>query len=324
MKRLFLILCAAVLLTVAFSGCSVNERGQDGKINVVCTIFPQYDWVREIIGEENMDNFNLSLLIDSRVDLHSYNPSVQDIANIKKSDVFIYIGGDSDNWVEAVLRDANPDIITLNLVDLLGDIIIIDEHEHDEENCEEDHDHSEHEHHADEHVWLSLRNAKIICNAIADMLTEIDPDNAQAYKENLEVYTAKLSALDADFMSVVNNANINTLVFADRFPFRYLMSDYGLNHYAAFSGCSAETEASFVTIISLANRLNQLNLGVVCVTESSDRSIARTVINNTNAKNQNILVFDSMQSVTSADIRNGVTYLSIMENNLNILKEALK
>ena len=307
-----------LLILILLCSCSVGEQEQSDKINIVCTIFPQYDWTRQIIGEENMDNFNLSLLIANRVDLHSYSPSVQDIARIKTSDVFIYVGGDSDGWVNDVLRDANPNMVTLNLMEILGDLII--EYEHDEEECEEDHD----EHHADEHIWLSLRYAEIICAAIANMLSEIDPENGLAYRNNFDLYTAELTILDAEFQAIAANANARMLVFADRFPFSYFTGDYGLTHYAAFSGCSAETEASFATIISLANRLNHYELGVVMVTESSDQSVARTVINNTNAKNQEILVLDSMQSVTLTDIQNGATYISIMRNNLQVLENALR
>jgi zinc transport system substrate-binding protein len=319
MKRLVLILL--IFLVALFSGCTKNESEQSDKISIVCTIFPQYDWVRQIIGEENMSKFDLILLINSRIDLHSYNPSVQDIAKVSTSDVFIHIGGDSDNWVDAVLRQSvNADLIVVNLMEILGDLVIHDGHDHDEEDCEEDHE----EAHEDEHIWLSLKNAMVLSTALAGVLSEIDPENAPSYNNNLASYIKKLSDLDAEYESVVKAADITTLVFADRFPFRYLTDDYGLHCYAAFSGCSAETEASFVTIISLANSLNQYNLNAVMVTESSDQSIARTVINNTESKNQKILRLDSMQSVTFNDVRNGVTYLSIMESNLNVLKEALK
>jgi zinc transport system substrate-binding protein len=287
------------------------------------TVFPAYDWVLEIIGEENTQRFNITLLIGSRIDMHSYNPSVSDMAAIKQSDVFAYIGGHSDQWVEAVLRDANPDMVTLNLMGQL-DMGHLLEGFCDEE-CDEEHDHNINHGGflADEHIWLSLRFAKTLCFAIANMLSEVDMAYAEAYQANARDYIAKLSALDAEYQSVADAANLRTLVFADRFPFRYLMNDYGITHYAAFQGCSAESEASFVTIISLANRINQLNLDVVMVTETSDQSIAQTVINNTNAKNQRILVLDGMKSVTEADIKNGVTYLSIMENNLLVFKEAL-
>jgi len=327
MKRFILIILVCSISAALLSGCSATEREQSDRISIVCTIFPQYDWVRQIIGEENTDRFDLTFLLNNRVDSHSYNPSIQDIAKIKTGDVFIYAGGHSDSWANDVLKDANPDIIVINILEILGDLVILDEHGCGAD-CDEDHEHDHSGGHdglyADEHFWVSLRRAKVICSAIAGVLSEIDPDNAQTYKNNLEAYTAKLSALDAEYQAAADAADVNTLVFADRFPFRYLTEDYGLSHYAAFQGCSAETEVSFVTIVSLANRMNQLGLNSIIVTETSDQSIARTVINNTDAKNQQILVLDSIKSVTSADDRNGMTYLSIMENNLAVLKEALK
>jgi len=319
-KKFAFIIFIFVIITALFSSCSENGRRQSGGINIICTIFPQYDWVSQIIGEENADKFNLTLLLDSRVDLHSYNPSVQDMAKIKTCDVFIYVGGHSDDWTRDALSGANPDIITLNLVEILGDLIKYDDHDHDE--CDDDH--GDEEYHIDEHVWLSIRHAKIICAEIAGMLSKIDPDNAQAYNKNLEEYILKLSDLDAEYQKAADSAGVKVLVFADRFPFLYLLEDYGIDYYSAFSGCSAETEAGFVTIISLANRINQFGLSAVMVTESSDQSIAKTVIRETNDKNQRILTLDSMQSVTSADVKKGVTYISVAENNLSVLKEALK
>ena len=322
MKRLIAAIICAFLLTATFTGCSGINREQSEKINIICTTFPQYDWTRNIIGEKNMENFELTLLLNSRVDLHSYSPSVQDIAKIKTCDVFIFVGGGSDGWAEGVLKDSNPKMATMNLVEILGDRVIYDGHGHDEEDCDEDHDHDEPQ--ADEHIWLSLKNAEIICAAITDMISEIDPENAAAYKNNNNAYAAKLSELDAEYRAAVNASSVTALVFADRFPFRYMMDDYGLDYYAAFHGCSAETEASFVTIISLATRLDQLGLDTVLVTESSDKSIAKTVIRESNNINRRILVLDAVQSLTSGDIRNGATYLSIMESNLKVLKEALE
>jgi zinc transport system substrate-binding protein len=302
--------------------------------SIVCTIFPQYDWVREIIGDTGA--FDLTLLADSRVDLHSYQPSVDDIIKISSSDVFIYIGGDSDEWVVNVLREAvNPDIIAVSLMEILGAGVKFEEmfdgmydqaphscdshghHHHDEDgDCDV-------ERHTDEHVWLSLNNAKAFVSAIADTLTAIDPHHAEAYRQNAIAYMEELAALDAAYQAAVDAANVDTLLFGDRFPFRYLMDDYGLNYYAAFSGCSAETEASFGTIVFLATKMDELNLDSIMVTESADQAIARTVIDSASGEGRRILVLDAMQSVTAADVRDGVTYLSIMEKNLETLKEAL-
>jgi len=319
----FVLFLSAILLSSCGGSQGSNSPSDTPSISIVATIFPQYDWVREIIGPENMHRFDLTLLIDHRVDLHSFSPSVSDIAAVLQSDLFIYIGGHSDSWVDAVLQDAGPDMVRMNLVSHL-DIEHLLEGFCDEA-CDEDHDHTHGagDFLADEHVWLSLRFTQTLVAAIANTLSEIDPEKAAAYQANAEAYIALLAALDAEFQEVVDGASVRTLVFADRFPFRYLVSDYDITYYAAFQGCSAETEASFVTVISLANRINQLGLNVVMVTETSDKSIARTVIENTNDGNQEILVLDGMKAVTAADIRDGVTYLSIMESNLAVLREAL-
>ena len=324
-----LILAATILLLLAIgtscrgSETSTPQPGQEETINIVVQIFPQYDWVRQIIGEEHMNRFNLTFLLNSGIDTHSFNPSVSDIVRIKTSDIFMYVGGHSDSWVYDVLSsaDVNPNIMTMNLLNVLGDDVLLKGF-CDIEDCDEDHEDDD-DFMADEHVWLSLRFAKIICDAIANMLAEADPAYAHVYRANADAYITKLDNLDNEFRRVVESAAVYTLVFADRFPFRYFLHDYGLNHYAAFRGCSAESEASFVTVISLANRLNQLELDVVMVTETSDQSIARTVISSTDRRDQRILVLDSMKTVGLGDVRNGVTYLSIMENNLRVLEEAL-
>ena len=326
MKRLFLL--AAILFSlVMITGCSGDEASQTGeyegeRINIVVQIFPQYDWVRQIIGEEHLHRFDLTLLLGGGVDTHSFSPSVSDMVRIKTSDVFMYVGGHSDSWVYDILRspDMNPDIVTMNLLDVLGGDILLQGF-CDVDDCDLVHDDDEFL--ADEHVWLSLRFAMMICDAIAHMLAEVDPAYAHVYRANADAYIAKLAALDAEFLAVAEAAAGNTVVVADRFPFRYLFYDYGLIHYAAFRGCSAESEASFVTVIALATRLDQLGLDVVVVTETSDQSIARTVIGSTVSRDQRILVLDSMKSVSAADARDGVTYLSIMENNLEVLREAL-
>jgi len=332
MKKKYFIILALTLMAVLLSACAASDqpKEQEEKITIVGTTFSQYDWVRQIIGTEKMERFELSFLLDNRVDLHSYNPSVQDITRVKTADVFIYVGGHSDSWADDILAETNTTMIKLNLLELLGDDALIfgdfcdtdcdEEHEHDKPESSIPND----EPGVDEHICLSLRFAKTISAAIAGILSEVDPANAGIYQENAELYINQLSILDAEYQAVVDTASVKTLVFADRFPFRYMMTDYGLTYYAAFSGCSAETEASFITVISLANRLNQLGLRSVMVTETSDQSIARTVIESTNTKNQQILVLDSLKSVTAIDAQNGVTYLSIMESNLEILREALR
>ena len=340
MKRLLLIITAMLISIALLTGCldgeaqqpavespsaeQENEHQDDGeRISIVVQIFPQYDWVRQIIGDENIGRFALTYLLDNAIDTHSFNPSVSDVVRIKTSDVFMYVGGHSDSWVYDVLGsdDINPDIVTMSLLEVLGDQPLLEGFCDDD--CDEDHDHNFSESHMDEHVWLSLRFAMLICEAIADLLAEVDPVNARVYMDNMTAYVEQLAALESEFQAVVDDANVTTMVFADRFPFRYLLNDYGLAHFAAFPGCSAESEASFITIISLANRLNQFGLNVVLVTETSDKSIARTVIESSDSRNQRILVLDSIKSVTPSDVRDGATYLSIMTKNLAVLREAL-
>lgn len=315
------------------------------KTKIVTTIFPEYDWVKEILGK-NIKDADLSLLIGNGVDLHSYQPSIQDVAKISTADVFIYVGGESEGWVADALKNAkNKNMKVINLLEVLGDKVkeeeVIEgmqvEEEHDEDK-DEDYDHHDHEvedhhhHHSsdeeeveyDEHVWLSVRNAKILCTEICDVLCDVDSKNAAAYKANYKAYAAKLDKLDSDFAMTVKNGNTDALLFGDRFPFRYFVDDYGLRYYAAFVGCSAETEASFETIIFLANKVDELSLNNVCQIESGDGKIARTIIQSSKNKNAKILTFDSMQSTTTKDVKKGASYLSIMQKNLDVLKEALK
>lgn len=338
MKRSISLILTITLLSIMLSGCTQTDKPEnlntDGKISVVCTTFPQYDWVRQILGNK-IDDVNLIFLLDSGVDLHNYQPTVDDIVEISNCDLFIYVGGESDKWVDGALAEAtNPNIIVMNLLDALGDAakteeiiegMLFNSMEEDYGHDDDVHENSHGEEtEYDEHVWLSLKNAEVFCSVIAEALSSLDADNAQEYKNNLAAYAEKLSTLDAEYQTAVNAASGGTLLFGDRFPFRYLVDDYGLSYYAAFPGCSAETEASFDTVIFLAEKADELNLHTIMVTESADKSIAKTIINNTTSKNQQILVLDAMQSVTAGSVQNGTTYLSIMESNLNVLKEALR
>ena len=335
MKRLSVILLVSLLiLTTALSGCTQNTKDKESKLSVVCTIFPQYDWARQILGDK-ADDIELTLLLDSRIDLHNFQPSVEDIVKISRCDLFIYVGGESDGWVNDALKEAtNKNMIVINMLDTLGDSVKLEENVEGMEEDGQDHDHDNDDDEAkadhdddfeyDEHVWLSLKNAQIFCAGITGALSSLDANNAGVYRNNLASYIEKLSTLDAEYRAVADAACVKTLLFADRFPFRYLVDEYGISYYAAFAGCSAETEASFATIVFLAQKLDELQLPCVMVTESSDQSIARTIIQNTKTRNHKINVLDAMQSVSSKDVRNGTTYVSVMEGNLEVLKEALR
>lgn len=475
-----------------------SKENNDEKLKVVTTIFPEYDWVKQIAGDE-ISNMDLTLLLDNGVDLHSYQPTAEDIMKVSDCDLFVYVGGESDGWVEDALKEAvNKDMKVVNLLEVLKDTVKTEEampgmqaedgHNHGythfadsdvqdrnlsdwagdwqsvypylqdgtldpvmerkaesgDKTAEEYHsyyengyktdvtaieidgdnntisftkdgetatatyqyegfqiydyksgnrgvryffeavggskdapkyvqfsDHgiapgkAEHFHiysgndgfealseemenwptyypadmtgdeiaedmleheekEYDEHVWLSLKNAKTLCSAIADALETADPEKKDIYEENVKQYLTELSALDAQYQDVVNSASQTTLLFGDRFPFRYLVDDYELSYYAAFAGCSAESEASFETISFLAKKIDELGLKNVMTIEKSDQKIAKTIIENTKDKNQKILTLDSMQSTTSGDVADGTTYLSVMESNLDVLKEALQ
>ena len=331
---LSLLLCALTAV-LCFAACSKdpgsdNSGSQSSKtvrISVVTTIFPEYDWTRQILGEST-DDIDLKLLIGSGVDLHSYQPSVDDIMLISSCDVFVYVGGESDRWVtEALSQAQNKNMKVVKLIDVIGSaakteeaVEGMQEHDHDDNDSGSEHEESEY----DEHIWLSVNNAALCCDAITDALSKAIPDKADTFRSNSESYKKQLSALDADYRAAVSEkGNADTIVVGDRFPFRYLVDDYNIKYFAAFSGCSAETEASFETIVFLAGKVDELKLGVIIQTESSDGSVAKTIRSNTKTADQNILTLDSMQSVTQENIQNGTTYLSFMKSNLAVLKEAL-
>lgn len=333
MKKIITLMLVAVLAVCALSGCGTSKSGEDTKdkkIKIVTTIFPEYDWVMQILGDK-ADKADVTMLLDKGVDLHSYQPSTADIAKISEADVFIYVGGESDEWVEDVLKEAkNKKLKVINLMDVMGDKAKEEEvkegmQEDEEEHAEEAKDGKEEEEvEYDEHVWLSLKNAKIFTKKIADVLSEVDKDDAKTYQANYESYAKKLDDLDKKYADAVASAKNKTLVFGDRFPFRYLVNDYGLDYYAAFVGCSAESEASFETVTFLAKKIDELGLGNVLTIEGKNHKIANTVVDNTKNKDQKVLTMDSMQSTTSKDVKDGATYLGIMEKNLEVLKEALK
>ena len=306
--------------TVVRAESSSSES--DNKLKIVATIFPEYDWTREIHGDR-LEDVDLTLLLDNGTDLHSFQPAVKDIMKVSSCDLLIYVGGESDQWIEDALKSAaNPNMKTINLMETLKDFI--KEEETVEGMQEKHHSHEEDEKEYDEHVWTSLRNASVAAEAIADTLAELDPENSDIYKQNLRSYQVELSSLDNEYQKTVDQSTHKTLLFADRFPFRYLVDDYGISYYAAFSGCSAESEASFKTITFLAEKVDELGLKEVFTIEKSDDRIAETVIENTRDKDQKVAVLNSMQSITSEEIADGTTYLSIMEDNLKVLKTALK
>ena len=333
LTKILAVLISALMLTACAGQGSEGIGSSSGKIRIVTTIFPEYDWVMQILGDKAAEA-DVTMLLDNGVDLHSYQPTADDIMKIANCDIFIYVGGESDGWVEDALAESvNKDMVVINLLDVLGDSVkeeeVVegmqeeDEHHHDEDEDHDEHEDEEEEVEYDEHVWLSLRNAAACCDVITEGLSSVDSENAAVYQANNDAYKAQLSALDAKYKEAVEGAAFDTLLFGDRFPFRYLTDDYNLNYYAAFVGCSAESEASFETIVFLAGKVDELGLKSIMTIENNDQKIAQTIRDNTADKNQEIYALDSMQAVTSDDVKNGVTYLSIMTDNLEVLKKAL-
>ncbi len=380
MKKIIAILVALTMVVGLFAACSntTTEEENTEKLTIVTTIFPIYDWVMQVLGDE-AENYDVVMLMDTGVDLHSYEATADDLITIYESDMFIYNGGESDEWVEDALENAtNSDMVVIDLlIDVLGDDALTevsvdgmqesdddddhdhddeeeteedeDDHDHDDEEetdededdhddeeetdeDEDDHDHDDdededsetHEHsHDDEHIWLSLNNAQTFVSYIADQFAALDADNAETYTANATAYNADLAALDLEYAAVVEAATFDTILFADRFPFRYLTEDYDIEYYAAFSGCSSETEASFETITFLADKVDELGLTTVLIIDGATTEIADTVIANTASGDQEILVLDSMQAITAADVEAGASYLDIMTSNLEVLESAL-
>lgn len=347
LKKLFLLAITLLLCLGIVTGCSSDGAKSNKKKSIVCTIFPEYDWVRQIVNGRE-DEFDITLLLNNGTDLHNYQPTADDMIKISSCDLLIYVGGESDGWIEdAIKTSVNKNMKTVNLMEILKDSLkeeeVVEgmeaeeeketaeglEAEKDEEvvgkkeaentECDGEEEGPEY----DEHVWLSLRNSAECVKVISSEIGSLDSEGASVYSANADKYIEELKSLDAEYVDTVKNATVNTLIFGDRFPFRYMTENYGLKYYAAFLGCSAETEASFETITFLSNKVDELSLKYIFVLENSDTKIASTIISNTKNKGQEILVLDSLQSVTSKDIENGATYLGIMRSNLETLKKAL-
>ena len=328
-----------VLFTIFFVGCNDTEKvdtAKGKKLSVVTTIYPEYAWVKEILGAR-VDSLDLVLLVKNGMDLHSFNPSAKDIATIANADVVVYVGGESDQWVAKALA-ATPKAgrVALNLMELLGDRVkeeeVVEGMEHEHEHAEE-HEHEHAEEHGeeaeevenDEHVWLSLKNAEILVRQLAEAIAKLDTAHATEYHMNAALYIAKVSALDAQYRATVESAERKVILVGDRFPFRYLVDDYGLKYYAAFVGCSAESEASFETVAFLANKMDSLSLPAILTIDGGDGKIAQAVLTaSKKSKDAPVLTLNSMQSVTEEQINSGVDYLSMMQDNLEVLKKVLK
>jgi zinc transport system substrate-binding protein len=313
MKRTILFVC--VLLSIAQTVAAKGQRdgkADNGKINVVATIFPPYDFVREIAG----DRVNLTMLLPPGAESHSFEPTPQDIIRIQNSAIFIYVGGESDAWAERILESMDTsrmEIITLiDCVDVVEELVVEGMQDEEEEGGEEVE--------YDEHVWTSPLNAKLIVRKIAEVLERRDPANAAAYEKNTASYLAKLTALDASFQDVMKGAKRKIFIFGDRFPFRYFANTYGLEYFAAFPGCSTETEASAATVAFLINKVRAESIPVIFHIELSNEKITDIICEETGAKK---LLLHAVHNIAKRDFDRGANYYDLMSQNVQSLKEAL-
>ncbi len=315
---------ASVFLAISFFSIifciSCNQKNQESQnskeIKIVATAFPFYDWTKNIIGDSN--GIKIDFLMTKGSDPHSFQPGVEELAKVSEADLFIFAGGESDDWAkDAIKNSVNKNQTHLNLLSSLGALAKEEEDfEGEEESCTEEKE-------FDEHIWLSLKNADFLCKIIAKKICELNPNNKETYEKNLEAYSKKICELDKEYAQLCGTSKNHAVLFGDRFPFMYLMQDYEIDYFAAFSGCSAESEASFETIIKLASKIDELSLKSILTLENSDKKIAESIKSSTKSKNQKILTLDSMQSITKKELEEGITYLAIMKKNLEVLKTAL-
>lgn len=318
------IFVAALFSLVACNSVSENKKQESHEFSIITTIYPEYAWAKEILGTRT-DSVNLTLLIKNGIDLHSYKPTAHDVAKIASADMVIYVGGESDEWIkDALTASPKKGRVEINLMEALGDRVKAEEIVEGMQAEAHEHHHHDEEVENDEHVWLSLKNAEILVKKIAEELSKIDAAHASSYKQNAEAYIAQIQSLDAEYRTAVESAARKTVLFGDRFPFRYLVDDYGIKYYAAFVGCSAESEASFETIAFLAGKMDSESLPSIFIIENGNEKIAKAVLAaSKNSKSAQILTINSMQSITEEQINNGINYLSLMKANLENLKKAL-
>ena len=323
MKRLFALLLA-LTLAVSLVGCGPRQRAEDGKLQVVCTVFPYYDFARQIGG----DDVDVTLLVAAGKETHSFEPTPLDVITLSESDVFLYNGGESEAWVEDILSAAGENIDVM--LPLMPQVSALaeewaegmegghDDHDHDHDS--EDHSHDSDDIEYDEHVWTSPVLAKTLCQAICDALCQADPAHQEGYQSRLTDYLAQLDQLDEAFRDTVAAGQRRLLVFGDRFPLLYFCKEYGLGYRAAFHGCASDTEPSLATLKYLIDKVEEAHIPVVYTIELSSRKVAQAIAETTGAK---VLPFQSCQTVSRQDMEAGATYLSLMWENVEALKEGL-
>lgn len=337
-------LCAVLLAMFSIFVCAGCNKAADDRITIVCTNFALYDWTSQLLGEADAE---VILLLDNGTDMHSFQPSAEELIQIADCDMLVHVGGESDAWLMDAL-EVNPreNRVVVNLMDVLEEDLKEEvytegmqvEHVHaDGSVCLEEHDHDEHmageaddavsegnSAGMDEHVWLSLRMAVKSCEAIEEALCQVLPDDAERIRTNTETYCGELLALDQKYVDMIaNNVTADMVIVADRFPFMYMMEDYGIEYYAAFPGCSTESEADFETVVFLAEKVQEYNTDTLLITESGTDTLANTVYENAGVSGKTA-VLHSMQVVYKSDVEAGASYLGYMEANLEVLKEVLK
>lgn len=315
MKKWMLWLMTLCLGVSMLSGCTWPGKQSDGTLRVVTTVFPSYDFTRQIAG----DHARVTMLLTPGAESHSYEPTPADVLRIQQCDLFVYIGGESEVWVEEILQSLEgKNIRTLRLFDCVAPL-----EEEEIEGADHGHEHEHaHEEEAeyDEHIWTAPQNALAMSKAIADSLEAADPAHADAYRQKLDAYSKELTELDADFSRTVSEGKRREIVFGDRFPFRYFAHAYGLEYYAAFSGCSSETEASPATMSFLIRQVKEDRIPLVFYTESSNHKIADRLAEATGAQTA---LFHSCNNVSKEELESGATYVSLMRQNLDALEHAL-
>ena len=316
MKKRLAVLTALVVMSTLFAGVALAEDSASGKITVVATNFPAFDLARQVAG----DSADVTMLLPPGAESHSYEPTPRDILKIQNADLFIYVGGENDTWVDGILSSFDHEVPVLRLIDCVNAVeeVTVEGMQPEEEEKDAS-DEGEIEY--DEHVWTSPKNAILIEQAVAKELSALDPANAASYQANSGAYTQKLTALDsayADFFAGVTN---KTLIVGDRFPLRYFADEFGLTYYAAFPGCSNEAEPSAATIAFLIDKVKSTGVSTVFYIEFSNHLVADSIAEQTGAKTA---LFHSCHNVSQQDLDAGATYLSIMTQNLETLKGAMK
>ncbi|MDU1772307.1 MAG: metal ABC transporter substrate-binding protein [Dialister micraerophilus] len=321
MKKLLACALAASVAIFGLTACSNQDKADAHKLKIVTTNFAEYDFARQITG----DKADVKMLLKPGAESHSYEPSPQDIKTIQDSDLFVYVGGDSDEWVGDILEsmDKKPNTFKLmDAVDLMEEEVkegMVHEHHHDDEH---EHEHEEHadEPEMDEHVWTSPVNAIKIVEKMSAEIIKLDPNNADTYKKNTEEYIKKLQKLDGEFREVVNNGKRKEIVVGDRFPFLYFVKEYGIEYYAAFPGCSKDTDTNPATIAFLTEKVKEDNIPVVFHIELSNEQMSKAIAEATGAKSE---LLNAVHNISDEDFKKGVTYIDLMEHNVEVLKEAL-